>query len=91
MIFNTIEDLNFDSEISLGLMNTRVSNVFKNNEESYFMTMATGRRVELKDGLFKGVKKYNNHLIVEGYEDIITSLDEYYNNFSKRLNFYQIH
>lgn len=85
--FNTIEDLNFDSEISLGLMNTRVSNVFKNNEESYFMTMATGRRVELKDGLFKGVKKYNNHLIVEGYEDIITSLDEYYNNFSKEIEF----
>lgn len=86
--FSTIEKLNFNFDISLGLMNTRTSSVFKNNDESYFMTIATGRRVKLKDGLFKGVKKYDNQsLIVEGYENIITSLDENYLNFSKEIEF----
>lgn len=85
--FSSIEKLNFDKEISIGLMNTRTSNVFVNSYESYFMTMATGRRVELEAGLFKGVENYNNRLAIKGYKDIIAALDKTYNNFSKEIEF----
>ncbi|MFS8541288.1 MAG: hypothetical protein LOD89_04275, partial [Tissierellales bacterium] len=85
--FSTIEKLDFNGEMSLGLMNTRTSNVFANSYESYFMTIATGRRVEIKNGLFKGIKENNNRLIVEGYKDIIDALNEKYLNFSKEIEF----
>ena len=55
--FTSIKKLDLESEISLGLMNTRTSNVFNRSSESYFMTIATGRRVELEKGLYKGLKK----------------------------------
>ena len=51
--FSTIEKLNLKSGISLGLMNTRTSSIFRRSSESYFMTIATGRRVEVKKGCSK--------------------------------------
>jgi len=86
--FSTIEKLNFSFDISIGLMNTRTSNVFSNDSESYFMTIATGRRVKLEDGLFKGIKEHIDHsLIIKGYDEIIDSLDRSYINFSKEMEF----
>lgn len=85
--FSSIEKLDFNREMSLGLMNTRTSNVFANSYESYFMTIATGRRVEIKNGLFKGIKENNNRLIVEGYKDIINALNKKYLNFSDEIEF----
>ena len=86
--FSTIEKLNLKSGISLGLMNTRTSSIFRRSSESYFMTIATGRRVEVKEGLFKGLKadKYGN-IIVDGYEDIIRNLDKNYKGFSRNMAF----
>lgn len=86
--FSTIEKLDLKSGISLGLMNTRTSSIFKSNSESYFMTIATGRRVEVKEGLFKGLRmdKYGN-IAVDGYEDIKSNLDKSYKGFSKNMDF----
>jgi len=86
--FSTIEKLNLKTHISLGLMNTRTSSIFRRSSESYFMTIATGRRVEVKEGLFKGLKadKYGN-IIVDGYEDIIRNLDKNYKGFSRNMAF----
>src|SRR5699024_7206105 len=87
--FSTIGEIDFKEEISLGLMNTRTSNVFKSSKESYFMTIATGRRVELERGLFKGIKMDNNgHMIIDGYKDIINALDKNYKDFSSEMDFF---
>jgi len=86
--FSTIEKLNLKTHISLGLMNTRTSSIFRRSSESYFMTIATGRRVEVEKGLFKGLRmdKYGN-IAVDGYEDIIRNLDKNYKGFSRNMAF----
>lgn len=86
--FSIIEELEIDHEMSLGMMNTRTSNILNNSSESYFMTMATGRRVELKEGLFQDIRVDDQgKLVVGGYEDIIHELDENYTGFSKEMEF----
>ncbi len=86
--FSTIEKLDLDSKMSLGLMNTRTSNVFNRSSEAYFMTIATGRRVEVERGLYKGLKKdENGNITIIGYENIIKILDENYKGFSKNMDF----
>lgn len=86
--FSAIEKLNLNNEMSLGLMNTRTSNVFNNNSESYFMTIATGRRVEISEGLFKSLEiDQEGTLFINGYENIIEELDNYYKDFSKNMDF----
>lgn len=86
--FSTIEKLEIANTWSLGLMNTRTSNVFDRSSESYFMTIATGRRVEVKKGLFKEIRyDSNGSLYVDGYKDIINNLDKNYTNFSKKIEF----
>lgn len=86
--FSTIEKLELKREMSLGLMNTRTSNVFNKSDESFFMTIAAGRRVELEKGLFKGIKVNNKgNLVIEGYKDIKNTLDEKYKNFSQEIEF----
>jgi len=86
--FELVERLNDENKMSLGLMNTRTSNVFKSSKESYFMTIATGRRVDLKEDLFKGVtKNESGELLVQGYEDIISELNNKYKGFSREMDF----
>lgn len=86
--FTSIEKLDLHSKMSLGLMNTRTANVFNRSSESYFMTIATGRRVELEKGLYKGLKTdENGNIVIVGYEDIIKRLDKNYKDFSKNMDF----
>lgn len=86
--FSSIEKLDLNSKISLGLMNTRTANVFNRNKESYFMTMATGRRVSLERGLYKGLSiDEEGNIIIDGYEDIIKNLNKNYKGFSKNMFF----
>jgi len=86
--FSTIEKLDFKSGVSLGLMNTRTSNVFKRNSESYFMTIATGRRVQVEKELFKGLSiDKNGNIVVDGYKNIIKNLDKNYKGFSNNMDF----
>lgn len=86
--FSIIEELEIDNEMSLGMINTRTANVFNNSSESYFMTIATGRRVELEEGLFQGIRVDDQEkLVVDGYEDIIHGLNESYTDFSKEMEF----
>ncbi|MTI68658.1 MAG: hypothetical protein FH751_00185 [Firmicutes bacterium] len=82
--FKLIKDINED--YALGIMNVNTNNYLKKfNDESFFMSMATGKKVNITRGLFKGIKKEGNQLIIKGYLDIINELKEKYRNFSKEI------
>lgn len=86
--FGTIEKLNTDNEIAAGLMNAKTGSIYGlNSDESYYMTIASGRRVKVKGELFKGVKRNDNgKLVIEGYKDIILELDDKYPGFSEEID-----
>lgn len=78
--FSIVENI-INDKLSLGLMSIKVSGLYnKVNKESLFMTMASGRRVKVKEGLYGGIKKIeNNYLLLEGYDVIINDLNNKYN------------
>lgn len=76
-----------DEDFSIGLMNSKTKGSY--NEESYFMTIATGRKVKLKEGEFKGLyKRSNGEIAVKGYSNIINDLNSRYENFNKNIDFF---
>lgn len=90
-IIITLDELDFlksqkiiNKKLSMGLLN--IKTMGKNNE-SLFMTIATGRKVKINESIFKGIKRKDDTLVVEGYEDIKKSLDKDYPNFSKQISF----
>lgn len=87
----TLDQLDFkDSEkiinknLAMGLLNIKTKG---KNEESLFMTIATGRKVSIPDLEFKGLRRKNGKIKFEGYEEIKDSLDKSYPNFSKQISF----
>ena len=87
----TLDQLDFkDSEkiinknLAMGLLNIKTKG---KNEESLFMTIATGRKVSIPDSEFKGLIRKNGEIKIKGYEEIKDSLDESYPNFSKQISF----
>ncbi|WP_132996189.1 hypothetical protein [Sporanaerobacter acetigenes] len=84
--FQLAEEIGKDS-FSMGLMNTKVRGI--NNAESYFMTIATGRKVKIKDGEFEGLIKRNNRSIeIKGYDNIIRDLNKKYPEFTNKIDFF---
>ncbi|RKD31216.1 hypothetical protein [Thermohalobacter berrensis] len=62
-----------DKNMSIGLMNIKTGNIYKNNsQESFFTTISTGRRVKVEKGLFKGITKKSKGLYIKGYDDIFS-------------------
>lgn len=74
-------------DFSIGLMNSKARGPY--NEESYFMTIATGRKVKLKEGEFKGLyKRSNGEIAVKGYSNIINALNNRYEDFNANIDFF---
>ncbi|MTI47491.1 MAG: hypothetical protein FH761_06600 [Firmicutes bacterium] len=61
---------------AIGIINNRTESLYKKDSvESYYMTMATGRRVSIKSGLFESVRKDSlGRLKVEGFNKIYSEL-----------------
>ncbi|MFA5523454.1 MAG: hypothetical protein WDA24_03775 [Tissierellales bacterium] len=74
---------------SLGIMSVKTAELYrKGNKESFFMTMAKGRRVKLKNGLYKGIRLLNEGTIeIQGYDNLIEDLKNSYPSFAKSNDF----
>lgn len=90
-IIVTLDELDFEDSkkiinenLAMGLLNIKTAG---KNSESLFMTIGTGRKVNIPDTEFKGLIRKNEKITVDGYEDIKDSLDQSYPNFSKQINF----
>ncbi|WP_425448495.1 hypothetical protein [Dethiothermospora halolimnae] len=77
-------------DYSMGILNNRTDGMYKvSSYESLFMTIATSRKVNVKEGLFNGIsKKSNGSLEVNGYDDILSALNRNYDNFSNKISFF---
>ncbi|KNF08215.1 hypothetical protein CLPU_9c01110 [Gottschalkia purinilytica] len=76
-----------NKSLSVSLLSTKTSTGYKTNDESFFTTISTGRRVTTGGKLFKEVKNEGNKLKVEGYKDVLKDLDKKYPNFSNTISF----
>ncbi len=73
------------NKCAVGLINNRTASLYKSDEEeSYFMTLACGRRIRISDGLYKGVRKlHNGKLQVIEYQEILNDLKQNFSYFSQ--------
>ena len=71
-----------NENLSMGLLNIRGS---EKNLESLFMSVNSGRRVKVSDGRFKGIKRQDREVVVNGYKDITDELNKSYPNFLKQI------
>ncbi|MCR2045076.1 hypothetical protein [Anaerosalibacter massiliensis] len=93
-VFILIDEMDFElmekidgERFSTGLMNSKTRGSY--DELSYVTTIATGRKVKIKEGEFKGLKRQENGSIkVLGYESIIKDLNSNYPDFSKKIKFF---
>ena len=90
-IIITLDEMDFkdtkeliNEQLSMGLLNIKTSG---KNQESLFMTIGTGRKVSIPDGIFKGLSRKEDQIIIENYDKIKKSLDHDYPNFSKQMSF----
>jgi hypothetical protein len=85
--FSKIEILLENNKAALGLMNIKTGNLYRNNsEESFFITLALGKRVKVDKGLFKGIKRFKDEkLYVDGFIDIVQRLKVKYKDFSREM------
>lgn len=91
-----LDELDFDiskriisNDMSLGLMSIKTAGLYKeSSKESLFMTMAEGRRLKIKRGLYQGTQSLNTGSIqVQGYDNIIKDFKNRYPNFSRKVSF----
>lgn len=90
-IIITLDEMDFEDagklindNLSMGLLNIKTSG---KNKESLFITIGTGRKVKIPDGVFTGLSRNNNQILVDNYDRIKSSLDKSYPNFSKQMSF----
>ncbi|EOD00260.1 hypothetical protein [Caldisalinibacter kiritimatiensis] len=75
-----------NKDTSLGIMSTKTDGIYKNNsKESLFMTIALGKRVSVKSGLYKGLIKEDGKLRIKGYNNILNQLEDKYVDFSREI------
>ncbi len=78
--FKVVNKLLEKNTYSVGIMNVKTDNLYDvANKESLFMTIAKGRRVTVRSGLYKGkIKLADECLYVEGYENIKKNVENVY-------------
>ncbi|WIV11602.1 hypothetical protein [Proteiniborus sp. MB09-C3] len=77
-----------NDDVSLGLMSTKTAELYKeSSKESFFMTMAAGRRLKLKMGLYEGIQRTDTDSIrILGYENVIKDFRHKYPSFSREIS-----
>jgi hypothetical protein len=89
-IIVSVDSLDFETakqmgdNYSTGLISLKSGS---SSQESQFMTMATGRRVEVEEGSFKGLERERESLKVVDYSDILSQIDREYEDFSGKMDF----
>lgn len=86
--FDLVEKITQNTNKAVGLMNTKTGYFYRSKDrESYFLTIATGRRVKVSSGLYKGIRKNeDDSLYINGFEDIIRDLKKKYLAFSREIS-----
>ncbi|KGG79528.1 hypothetical protein Y919_11490 [Caloranaerobacter azorensis H53214] len=86
--FDLTEKITQNTKNSVGIMNTKTGYFYSpKNEESYFLTIATGRRVKISSKSYKGIiKNRDGSLYIIGFEDIIRELKKKYLTFSREIS-----
>ncbi len=91
-----LDELDFDiaeeiisNNTALGLMSIKTAELYKgSSKESLFLTMAEGRRLKIKNGLYKGIQMLSTGSIqVQGHDNIIKEFRRKYPAFSKEVKF----
>ncbi len=84
--FDLAQKLYENNNALLGIMSVKTDNYFRiNSPESYYMTIKSGKRVTVSNGLFKDVRDLENgSLYVNGYKEISKELSKNYLDFSKQ-------
>ncbi|WP_352419745.1 hypothetical protein [Proteiniborus sp.] len=77
-----------ENNASLGLMSIKTAELYQEgSKESFFMTMAAGRRLKINGGLYQGVHNTDNGSIkVEGYNNIFKEYRYRYPAFSREIS-----
>lgn len=85
--FSIAEEI-INDNTSLGLMSIKTAELYREgSKESFFMTMAAGRRLKIKGELYQGIKKAGNGSIkVEGYNNINKEYNRRYPAFSREIS-----
>lgn len=88
--FKDIETILKGQDYSIGLMNVKTGNFYKtNSEESFFMTIARGKRIKVNNDFFKGIKRQENgKLYVRGYDEILKNTKDKYVDISQEIYFF---
>ena len=81
--FETSKDIRSE-KYSMGLLNIKTLGI---NPESLFMSINSGRKVSIPDGIFKGIRRKNERAEIENYKEVKLSLDKSYPNLSKNISF----
>lgn len=81
--FENSKDIKGDN-LSMGLLNLKTSG---NNLESLFMTISTGRKVNITDNQFKSIVRKDDKTLIYGYDNIKKELDDSYPSFVKQISF----
>ncbi|KPU27642.1 hypothetical protein TR13x_03690 [Caloranaerobacter sp. TR13] len=86
--FDLVEKITQNANKAVGLMNTKTGYFYKSKDrESYFLTIATGRRVKVRSSLYKGIRKNKDgSLYINGFKDIIRDLKQKYLVFSREIS-----
>lgn len=93
-IIVSVDSLDFESirkidrdDYSEGLLSLKAGGGYESSLESQFLTMATGRRVALEGGSFKGIERDGEKLRIKDYSSMLEQLDSQYKDFSDKMEF----
>lgn len=73
---------------ALGLMSVKTAGLYEeDSKESFFMTIAKGRRVKLRNGLYKGIQVLDTGSIdIQGHDNVIKEFRYKYPSFAKKID-----
>lgn len=95
-IIIVLDELDFEiakkimnENISLGLMSIKTGELYGiSSKESIFLTIAAGRRLKIREGLYKDIIETESGLIkIDGYNTILNEYKKKYPAFSSNISF----